>query len=82
MYVNKKLRIPNVFYELGICHTLGKECVVITQNKEDVPFDIRHRRFIWYSPEKMTVLRSSLRKAIQSILSMKSKRAGNEMGSA
>lgn len=23
-------RNPNVFYELGICHTLGKDCIVIT----------------------------------------------------
>jgi hypothetical protein len=36
-------RNPNVFYELGVCHTLGKECVVITQTdsgrRRPLPFD-------------------------------------------
>lgn len=62
-------RNPNVFYELGICHTLGKECIIITQEKEDVPFDIRHRRFIEYKPDKLASLRSRLRKTIQTIIS-------------
>ena len=40
---------PNVFYELGIAHTLGKETIMITQNQDDVPFDLRHLRYIEYS---------------------------------
>ncbi len=64
-------RNPNVFYELGICHTLGKECIVITQNKDDVPFDIRHRRFIEYKADKLATLRTTLRKTIQAVLSPK-----------
>jgi hypothetical protein len=39
---------PNVFYELGIAHTLGKEVIIITQNADDVSFDIRHLRYIPY----------------------------------
>lgn len=62
-------RNPNVFYELGICHTLGKECIIITQSKDDVPFDIRHRRFIEYGPDKLVKLKSALRKTMQAILS-------------
>jgi len=42
-------RNPNVFYELGIAHTLGKRVVIITQSADDIPFDIRHIRFIRYS---------------------------------
>ncbi len=40
----------NVYYELGIAHTLGKPAVLLTQNKdiEQIPFDIRHLRFIVY----------------------------------
>jgi hypothetical protein len=40
----------NVYYELGIAHTLGKPAILITQGKkvEDFPFDIRHLRFIVY----------------------------------
>lgn len=61
-------RNPNVFYELGVCHTLGKEVVVMTQNADDVPFDIRHRRFIQYEPEKLTSLRMRLQQTIQRVL--------------
>ncbi|MCU4180175.1 hypothetical protein [Bosea sp. BH3] len=41
-------RNPNVFYEAGIAHTLGKHVIPITQNAEDIPFDLRHHRFIRY----------------------------------
>ncbi len=41
-------RNPNVFYELGIAHTLGKIAILITQNIEDTPFDVQGKRFIVY----------------------------------
>lgn len=41
-------RNPNVFYETGIAHTLGRDVILITQNKEDIPFDLRHLRYIPY----------------------------------
>lgn len=41
-------RNPNVFYEAGIAHTLGKPVIPIVQNPEDIPFDLRHLRFIKY----------------------------------
>lgn len=41
-------RNPNVFYEAGIAHTLGKHVVPITQNAEDIPFDLRHHRYARY----------------------------------
>ena len=37
---------PNVFYETGIAHTLGKLVVPLTQNENDVPFDLRHHRYL------------------------------------
>jgi hypothetical protein len=48
-------RNPNVFYEIGIAHSVGKPVVLITQNAEDVPFDLRHRRYIpyEYTPRKI-----------------------------
>jgi hypothetical protein len=61
-------RNPNVFYELGVCHTLGKECVVVTQSDQDVPFDIRHRRYLKYKPAKPTVLRTNLERTIKAVL--------------
>lgn len=41
-------RNPNVFYEIGIAHTLGREVVLIAQNEEDIPFDLRHLRHLRY----------------------------------
>lgn len=41
-------RNPNVFYEAGIAHTLGREVILITQNGQDIPFDLRHLRYIPY----------------------------------
>jgi len=38
----------NVFYELGIAHTLGRPTIMITQSIDDIPFDIRHLRMIVY----------------------------------
>jgi hypothetical protein len=32
-------RNPNVFYEAGIAHTLGKHVVPLTQSNDDIPFD-------------------------------------------
>ncbi|EEZ5320048.1 hypothetical protein HB104_003319 [Escherichia coli] len=39
---------PNVFYEAGIAHTLGREVILIAQTESDIPFDLRHLRFIRY----------------------------------
>lgn len=41
-------RNPNVFYEIGIAHTLGREVILITQAEADIPFDLRHLRFVHY----------------------------------
>jgi hypothetical protein len=61
-------RNPNVFYELGVCHTLGKECVVITQTDSDVPFDIRHRRYLRYDVKKPKLLTANLERTIRAVL--------------
>lgn len=41
----------NVYYELGIAHTLNKPAIMITQatTPQEVPFDIRHLRYIHYA---------------------------------
>jgi hypothetical protein len=41
-------RNPNVFYEIGIAHTLGREVILITQSDSDIPFDLRHLRYVSY----------------------------------
>ncbi|NWG17675.1 MAG: DUF4062 domain-containing protein [Chloroflexi bacterium] len=60
----------NVFYELGIAHTLNKPTLLITQAAapENVPFDIRHLRYIVYSAQDGAKLRDALRTAITRLL--------------
>jgi hypothetical protein len=41
-------RNPNVMYELGIAHTLGKRVLLLSQRKKDIPFDIGHLRVVIY----------------------------------
>jgi hypothetical protein len=41
-------RNPNVFYELGLAHALQKPVVLIASSEQDVPFDLRHIRVIYY----------------------------------
>ena len=41
----------NVFYEVGLAHTLGKPVIIITRNEEDVPFDLKALRYRYYNTE-------------------------------
>lgn len=41
---------PNVMYETGIAHTLGKKVVPLTQIIDHIPFDLRHHRALTYLP--------------------------------
>lgn len=45
-------RNPNVFYELGIAHALGKEVLLLARSDEPVSFDLQHRRIFFYSDLK------------------------------
>jgi hypothetical protein len=63
-------RNPNVFYEAGIAHTLGREVIIITQSEHDIPFDLRHLRYIKYlnNAEGLQNLKSALEARMQTIL--------------
>lgn len=41
-------RNANVLYELGLAHALHKPVVLVCSNEDDVPFDLRHVRVIYY----------------------------------
>jgi len=41
-------RNPNVFYELGLSHALEKPVVLVSSSENDVPFDLKHIRVIYY----------------------------------
>lgn len=64
-------RNPNVFYEIGIAHTIGRDVVLITQAKHDIPFDLRHLRFVQYlnNGEGLNDLKTVL---LQRLLDLKS----------
>jgi hypothetical protein len=61
-------RNANVFYELGIAHTLDKAVIMLTQKVDDVPFDTKHLRLIEYSADDMSKLEGKLRKAINELI--------------
>lgn len=58
---------PNVFYELGIAHSLREQSsiILITQDINNIPFDIRHWPVIKYSNENVPALKASLKNKIQ-----------------
>lgn len=62
-------RNPNVFYETGIAHTVGKEVVLITQYMDDVPFDLKHLRCVVYNytPRGVQLLETNLTNTINNI---------------
>lgn len=66
-------RNENVFYELGIAHAWGKPVIPITQRAEDVPFDLRHHRYLTYlnNSEGLAALQSSLAHRLQSLVGEK-----------
>lgn len=64
---------PNVMYELGIVHTVGKETILIHQNRDKeikFPFDVAHIRRIEYENTATggKKLENDLRETINSIL--------------
>jgi TIR domain len=61
---------PNVFYEVGISHTLKKPVLLLAQSIDDIPFDLRHRRVLLYeySPRGCKKLEKNLVENIREML--------------
>lgn len=62
----------NVFYELGLGHSIGKPIVLISETMEDVPFDLRPLRVITYDKDKPNwgdILKSKIIATLEEILS-------------
>jgi hypothetical protein len=66
-------RNPNVFYEIGIAHTLGKEVLIVTQAESDVPFDLRHLRFVHYlnNREGLEKLSEAVQSRLRTLLGLR-----------
>ncbi|MFW5804319.1 MAG: LamG-like jellyroll fold domain-containing protein [bacterium] len=59
---------PNVFYELGIAHHLRKRVIIITQNSEDVPSDLKGHKWYQYninSKEGIDNLEKKIKNALE-----------------
>ena len=63
-------RNPNVLYETGIAHALNCEVIMITQDMDDIPFDLRQFRAIKYlsNQEGLLKLTADLQQTIQETL--------------
>ncbi len=60
-------RNPNVFYELGIAHTIGKPVFMCAQRPEDFPFDISHIRHFVYNSNDILPLIEEIEKFMQEL---------------
>jgi len=60
-------RNPNVLYEIGLAHAIGKPVIIITRNGEDVPFDLKDLRYLFYDVND-PYWGESLKKGIQSLV--------------
>ena len=58
---------PNVFYELGIRHSLGPRTILVAQQRRDIPFDLRSYASHTYE-WNTTKGRSAFKKKIKSLL--------------
>lgn len=60
-------RNPNVFYEVGYAHAFGKNTILITQNTDDVPADLRHRQYFRYelNSRLQTTIEANLKRYLQ-----------------
>jgi len=63
-------RNPNVFYETGIAHTLGKDVILVAQSMDDLPSDLRHIYCIIYEyiPRGCKQLEEALKTALSTII--------------
>lgn len=62
-------RNPNVLYELGLAHALRKPVVLVSSNKDDVPFDVQHVRVIYYDKNDPFWGQKLIEKVSENILS-------------
>lgn len=58
-------RNPNVFYEVGYAHALGKKVILLTQREDDIPFDLLHYPHIIYENKIADKLLPELAKRVR-----------------
>ena len=61
---------PNVLYEIGVAHSLGKDVILIAEKGETLPFDIAQQRVVFYrqSVAGAAELKNRLKEALRAVL--------------
>lgn len=70
---------PNVMYELGIRHTFTKKTIILTQDRTELPFDLKNHHAIeygWKTNPKKREFRKNLNQTLSEIESGKDVRFG------
>ena len=59
-------RNPNVYYELGIAHSMGKNVLLISRTPSAAPFDVSGQQIVFYDdlPNLRDVLREAISRAL------------------
>jgi hypothetical protein len=57
-------RNPNVFYEVGYAHALGKRVILLTATAQDIPFDLTHYSHVVHGG-RIVDLKAMLKKRIE-----------------
>jgi hypothetical protein len=60
-------RNPNVFYETGFAHGIGKPVILLTRTTDDIPFDLRHYPHVVYAG-RISTLKQELEKRVRWLL--------------
>lgn len=42
---------PNVYYELGLSHAIGKNVIMLSQSLDSIPFDLKHLKIVLYKAD-------------------------------
>lgn len=58
---------PNVNYELGLAHGMGKAVVLSAESIEDIPFDYRHLRVVLYDTKQVNWVHDYSKRLSQTI---------------
>ena len=58
----------NVFYELGMAHALGKPVLILTQDIDEVPFDLKSRRILHYDVNDQESLQADLSGTLEELV--------------
>jgi len=56
---------PNVFYEIGLCHSLGKDALLLKQVGAPLPADLAGAHYYEYDADKLDIGRKKLTKALK-----------------